>query len=222
MAILPAASIVLVLPAALPNNSFTPTQTIVVAFLSAVMYIVFLIIQTKTHQELFIYEHEDEESDDTGHHGKPSSHSNIWHACWLLLHLVSVIAVTKMNAAPLDFVLTTLNAPPAFTGFLIALLILSPEGLGALRAVLDNQVQRAMNLFFGSVLATISLTVPCVCVIALLTGQSLEFGLSLANIVLLTTVMLLSFISFATGRTNQLNGMAHLAVFIAYLMILLS
>ncbi|WP_255956400.1 hypothetical protein, partial [Klebsiella pneumoniae] len=36
------------------------------------------------------------------------------------------------------------------------------EGLGAMKAVLNNQVQRAMNLFFGSVLATISLTVPVV------------------------------------------------------------
>jgi Ca2+:H+ antiporter len=43
--------------------------------------------------------------------------------------------------------------------------------LGALKAVLNNQVQRAMNLFFGSVLATISLTVPVVTLIAWLTGM---------------------------------------------------
>ena len=67
-----------------------------------------------------------------------------------------------MNANPLETLLTEMNAPVAFTGFLVALLILSPEGLGALKAVLNNQVQRAMNLFFGSVLATISLTVPVV------------------------------------------------------------
>ncbi len=59
-----------------------------------------------------------------------------------------------MNANPLETLLTSMNAPVAFTGFLVALLILSPEGLGALKAVLNNQVQRAMNLFFGSVLAT--------------------------------------------------------------------
>lgn len=222
MAIVPLAIFVLVLPTTLPNNTFSLGQMIVVAILSAAMYAVFLIIQTKTHQDLFIYEHEDEEIDDTGHHGKPSAHGNAWHAIWLLIHLVSVIAITKMNATPLEFLLHELNAPPAFTGFLVALLILSPEGLGALKAVMNNHVQRAMNIFFGSVLATISLTVPTVCLIAILTNQPLEFGLSLTNVVLIITALILSLVSFGTGRTNQLNGTAHLAVFCVYMMILLS
>jgi Ca2+:H+ antiporter len=98
------------------------------------------------------------------------------------------------------------------------LLILSPEGLGALRAVLNNQVQRAMNLFFGSVLATISLTVPAVTVIATLTGQTLIFGLQTPHIVVMLTVLLLCQLSFSTGRTNVLNGTAHLALFAAYMM----
>lgn len=222
ISIIPLAFIVLVLPTTLPNNTFSPLQMAIVAVLSAATYAVFLIIQTKTHQELFIYEYEDEESDDTGHHGKPSSHSNWWHAAWLIIHLISVIAVTKMNAVPLDNLLDAINAPPAFTGFLVALLILSPEGLGALKAVISNHVQRAMNIFFGSVIATISLTVPTVCLIAYLTDQNLEFGLSMPNVVILATTMLLSVVSFLTGKTNQLNGAAHLVVFIAYVMILLS
>lgn len=223
MSIIPLAFIVLILPSTLPSNTFSPLQTVVVAIISAAMYAVFLIIQTKTHQDLFIYDHEDEESDESGHHhGKPSCHSNWWHAVWLIIHLVSVIAITKMNALPLENLLTAANAPPAFTGFLVALLILSPEGLGALKAVINNHVQRAMNIFFGSVIATISLTVPTVCLIALITNKQLEFGLSLSNVIILITALLLSMISFLTGKTNQLNGAAHLAVFVAYMMILLS
>ncbi|WP_392558349.1 sodium-potassium/proton antiporter ChaA [Orbus mooreae] len=222
ISIIPLAFIVLVLPTTLLNNTFTPLQMGVVAAISAAMYAVFLVIQTKTHQNLFIYEHEDEESDDDGHHGKPSCHSSWWHAICLVLHLISVIAVTKMNATPLDHLLEAANAPAAFTGFLIALLILSPEGLGALRAVINNQVQRAMNIFFGSVIATISLTVPTVCLIAYFTDKHIEFGLSMPNVVILATTLLLSIVSFLTGKTNQLNGAAHLAVFMAYLMILLS
>lgn len=222
MSIIPLALIVLVLPSTLPNNTFSSLQIAVIACLSAAMYAVFLIIQTKTHQNLFIYEHEDEETDASGHHGKPSCHSNWWHAVWLLIHLISVIAITKMNVLPLEHLLDAANAPPAFTGFLVALLILSPEGLGALKAVINNQVQRAMNIFFGSVLATISLTVPTVCLIAYLTNQHLEFGLSMPNAVILATALLLCVSSFLTGKTNQLNGAAHLAIFIAYMMILLS
>lgn len=218
IALFPLAVIVLVFPVALPGGNFTTGQALLVALISAAMYGVFLLIQTKTHQSLFVYEHEDDSDDDDPHHGKPSAHSSVWHTVWLLVHLVAVIAVTKMNANPLEYLLTEMDAPVAFTGFLVALLILSPEGLGALKAVLNNQVQRAMNLFFGSVLATISLTVPVVTLIAWMTGNELMFGLGKPEMVVMLTSLVLCQISFSTGKTNVLNGAAHLALFAAYLM----
>lgn len=218
IALFPLAVIVLVFPVALPGGNFTTGQALLVALISAAMYGVFLLIQTKTHQSLFVYEHEDDGDDDDPHHGKPSAHSSVWHTVWLLVHLVAVIAVTKMNANPLEHLLTEMDAPVAFTGFLVALLILSPEGLGALKAVLNNQVQRAMNLFFGSVLATISLTVPVVTLIAWMTGNELVFGLGKPELVVMLTALVLCQISFSTGKTNVLNGAAHLALFAAYLM----
>lgn len=216
IALFPLTVIVLVFPMALPTGNFSTSQALLVALISAAMYGVFLLIQTKTHQSLFVYEHEDDGDDP--HHGKPSAHSSTWHALWLIVHLVAVIAVTKVNANPLETLLTELNAPVAFTGFLVALLILSPEGLGALRAVLNNQVQRAMNLFFGSVLATISLTVPVVTLIAWATGNDLVFSLGGPEMIVMLSSLLLCQLSFSTGRTNVLNGAAHLALFIAYLM----
>lgn len=223
MAIMPLSIIVLVLPSTLENNTFTNGQMFVASVLSAAMYAVFLIIQTQTHQSLFIYEHEDEIMDDQGEHlGTQSRYGNVWHGFWLVIHLVSVIAITKMNAIPLGHLLDELHAPKAFTGFLVALLILSPEGLGALKAVINNQVQRAMNIFYGSIIATISLTVPTVCLIAYLTDKSLVFGLSQPNIVLLISALFLSVLSFLMGKTNQLNGAAHLALFVVYIMVLLS
>lgn len=216
IAIFPLAILVLVFPNALPGGNFTTSQALIIAAISAAMYGVFLLIQTKTHQSLFVYEHEDDGDDP--HHGKPSAHSSLWHTAWLIVHLIAVITVTKMNANPLESLLTELNAPAQFTGFLVALLILSPEGLGAIRAVLMNQVQRAMNLFFGSVLATISLTVPAVTIIATLTDQQLVFGLEPPQMVIMSAVLILCHISFSTGRTNVLNGAAHLALFAGYLL----
>ncbi|MBB3303830.1 MULTISPECIES: sodium-potassium/proton antiporter ChaA [unclassified Enterobacter] len=216
IAIFPLAILVLVFPNALPGGNFTTTQALIIAAISAAMYGVFLLIQTKTHQSLFVYEHEDDGDDP--HDGKPSAHSSLWHTVWLIVHLIAVIAVTKMNANPLESLLTELNAPAQFTGFLVALLILSPEGLGAIKAVLMNQVQRAMNLFFGSVLATISLTVPAVTIIATLTDQQLVFGLEPPQMVMMSAVLILCHISFSTGRTNVLNGAAHLALFAGYLL----
>lgn len=217
MAIFPLAVLVLVFPSALPDGNFSIGQSLIIALISAAMYGVFLLIQTRTHQSLFVYEHEDE-GDGGDDHGKPSAHSSLWHTVWLLIHLIAVISVTKMNSMPLETLLTEMNAPTQFTGFLVALLILSPEGLGAIRAVLKNQVQRAMNLFFGSVLATISLTVPTVTIIAMVTGRSLNFGLDMPHIVVMLSVLILCHITFSTGRTNVLSGSAHLALFAAYLM----
>lgn len=218
IAIFPLAILVLVFPNALPGGNFTTGQALLIAALSAIMYGVFLLIQTKTHQNLFVYEHEDESDDGDPHHGKPSAHHSLHHSIWLIVHLLAVIAVTKLNAPVLENLLNTLHAPKQFTGFLIALLILSPEGLGAIKAILANQVQRAMNLFFGSVLATISLTVPIITIIAKLTGSALSFGLDMPQMVVMCSVLLLSHISFSTGRTNALNGVAHLVLFVGYLM----
>lgn len=216
IAIFPLAILVLVFPNALPGGNFSTTQALVIAAISAAMYGVFLLIQTKTHQSLFVYEHEDDGDDP--HHGKPSIHHSLWHTAWLIVHLIAVISVTKMNANTLEHLLTELDAPEQFTGFLVALLILSPEGLGAIKAVLMNQVQRAMNLFFGSVLATISLTVPAVTIIATLTDQKLIFGLEPPHMLIMSAALILCHISFSTGRTNVLNGAAHLALFAGYLL----
>ncbi|MBW9312703.1 hypothetical protein FA041_08945 [Escherichia coli] len=98
-------------------GEFSTGQALLVALISAAMYGVFLLIQTKTHQSLFVYEHEDDSDDDDPHHGKPSAHSSLWHAIWLIVHLIAVIAVTKMNASPLETLLDSMNAPVAFTGF---------------------------------------------------------------------------------------------------------
>lgn len=96
IALFPLAIIVLVFPMALPQANFSTGQALLVALISAAMYGVFLLIQTKTHQSLFIYEHEDEGDDDNPHHGKPSAHSSGWHTVWLLVSRISVGAASPV------------------------------------------------------------------------------------------------------------------------------
>ncbi|GGZ80686.1 sodium-potassium/proton antiporter ChaA [Ignatzschineria indica] len=217
-AIIPLVLVVLILPSFMPGGTFSKGQLIVVAFLSAVLYAVFLVIQTRTHQSLFIYDHEDQ---DENHEGIPSPHSNLWHGIWLVIHLVSVVAITKVDSAPLESLLDNLNAPKALTGLIVAILIFAPEGLGAMRAVLNNKLQRAVNMYFGSVLATISLTVPAVVIISLLTGHQIVLGLPITDVVLLAGLFVLCQATFDSGRTNKVDGVAHLVIFGAFLMLLL-
>lgn len=217
--IIPLVFVVLILPSVLPSGTYSTGQLFGVAFLSAALYAVFLIIQTKTHQSLFIYEHEDRDDD---HEGIPSPRSNLWHGVWLIVHLVSVVAITKVDSAPLETLLGNLNAPQALTGLIVAVLIFAPEGLAAIRAVLANDLQRAINMYFGSVLATISLTVPAVVIISVLMNHTIVLGLEPVDMMLLIGIFILCQATFASGRTNQVDGVAHLVIFGAYLMMILS
>ncbi len=51
-----------------------------------------------------------------------------------------------------------------------------------------------------------------------MTGNELQFALGAPEMVVMVASLVLCHISFSTGRTNVLNGAAHLALFAAYLM----
>ena len=102
------------------------------------------------------------------------------------------------------------GAPVALGGVLIALIVFTPEGMSALRAALDNQLQRAVNLCLGAALSTIGLTVPAVLGIGLITGQPVILGLDFAGVTLLALSLVLSTITFSGSRTTVLQGAVHL------------
>ena len=217
ISIIPLSLVILALPTAMGRETLTSGQLAVISLACILVYAAFLKIQTVTHRQFFVYEDED---DDGHHHGKPSAHGTPWHFALLVVHLVAVIVVTKLNSAPLQKLLSDLRAPAPLSGFIVALLILSPEGAGAFRSILQNQVQRAMNLLLGSVLATISLTVPAVALIATLTGQRLVLGLDLPSILVLAATLIVCQTSLTGGRTNAHSGAAHIVLFLVYVMLL--
>jgi Ca2+:H+ antiporter len=102
----------------------------------------------------------------------------------------------------------------------VAVLILSPESVAATRAALANQLQRSVNILLGSALATISLTIPAVLTIGLVTGQTIILGLDPVDIVLLVLTLAVSRLTFASARTNVLLGAVHLLLFFAYVMLI--
>lgn len=134
--------------------------------------------------------------------------------------MVPVILLSKKLAIFVDFGADELAAPSAMGGMIIALLVLSPEGIGALRAALANQIQRSVNILLGSALATIGLTVPAVLVIALVFNQPLELGLDNNETLLLLLTFAVSFLTFISGRTNILQGAIHLILFMVYVFLL--
>lgn len=218
VAIIPIAIICLVLPNfTLSGNAggLSPAMSWMLIIMSVVLYGVFLITQTKSHTDFFI----DEKEVDTEHHNG-EKHSNLYHTVMLLAHLVVVIMLAKILALPINHTVSVMGAPIALGGFLVACLVLAPEAVGGIKASLHNHLQRTMNLYFGSILATIALTVPAVLTISYFTGQEVILGLSAAEMVLLITSLMVAKVTFSSGRTHSLYGVTHLLLFVVYLFLM--
>lgn len=218
VAIIPLALLCLVLPSFSSANKSGAMSTALMSmlvFASVVLYGVFLFIQTRSHTHFFMDEDHQDEHEFHGPLG-----SNLYHSIMLVGYLLIVILLAKSLAIPIDGTVGLLGAPAALGGLIVAILILAPEAVGAVKAALNNQLQRAMNLFFGSVLATIALTVPAVLLISTVISQPIQLGLDPAEMVLLVTTLLMTGISFSSGRTNSLNGVAHLILFVAYIVLM--
>jgi Ca2+:H+ antiporter len=113
-----------------------------------------------------------------------------------------------------------MRAPAALGGVIIAMLVAMPEAIGATSAALVNNVQRSINIFLGSVLATIGLTVPVMLAISHFTDHAVYLGLESANNLLLMLMLGVSVVTFASGRTNILQGAVHLMLFAAFVMLI--
>jgi Ca2+:H+ antiporter len=218
VAIVPLALLCLVLPnytSVSDSGSMSTTLMTTLVLTSIALYGFFLFIQTRSHTHFFM---DEDHQDDHEFHGPLGS--NLYHSIMLVGYLIAVILLAKSLAIPIDGTVTSLGAPAALGGLIVAILILAPEAVGAAKAALNNQLQRAMNLFFGSVLATIALTVPAVLLISNVIEQPIRLGLEPAEMVLLVTTIIMTSVSFSSGRTNSLNGAAHLILFIAYIILM--
>jgi Ca2+:H+ antiporter len=128
--------------------------------------------------------------------------------------------LSKQLATYVNYSIAMSGAPLALGGFLVAALILTPEALSAVHAARDNQLQRAVNISLGSALATIGLTIPAVLIISGITGEKIELGLEVADVILLTLTLAVSLVTFISHRTNFLQGAVHLPLFCAYVVMI--
>ena len=134
--------------------------------------------------------------------------------------MLPIILLSKKMAVLVDHGIVTLGAPQALGGFLVAILVLSPEGVAAIQSALSNRLQRSMNIALGSALATIGLTIPAVLGISLVTGNPIELGLESPEVYLLLFTLLVSIVNFNSERTNILQGFVHLILFMTYIVLI--
>ncbi len=197
-----------------PTLSY-PQQTFLFVMLIG-LYAAFLAIQTGRHRGYFT---DGDEHAGAGHQAKATS-SLAWHAVLLIAYILPVVYLAEQFAGPMDYIIETLKAPAALGGVAIAMLVATPEAIAAMRAAAANQLQRSINISLGSVLATIGLTVPSMLAISYLTGHEIHLGLQRADDVLLLLTLVVCVVTFASGRTNILQGAVHAMLFAAFVMLI--
>ncbi len=212
------ATLILVLPSlttTTAGGTYSGSQLVFVAVASLVIWLAFVFIQTMRHPDYFL--HTAEISAD-GSHAPPPSKNQAWSALALmLLSLVVVIGLAKLLSPSIESTLTAMQAPPAMLGIVIAILVLLPETIAAIRAASANRLQTSMNLALGSASASIGLTVPVVIALALWFDLPLVLGLSFKGSVLLFLTFCISLHTVTYGRSNIMQGVVHLVVFAAFL-----
>jgi len=138
-----------------------------------------------------------------------------------ILALVVLLGMVVLMAESLGSatvrILEVNGLPRALAGVLVACLILGPEGVAAVQAARSESMQRTMNILLGSALSTIGLTVPVVLALGLIRGQRVELGLEAPEITLLFCTVLVSIVNFTHGRTNRMQGLVHLCLFLTYI-----
>jgi Ca2+:H+ antiporter len=219
--IIPLSVIALVLPdytVTTPGPTLSTVQAVMTAGLTLLLYACFLGIQTVRHAAYF--EEPNAAAEDvhlpTADHGG----SLAGHIAMLVLLLLPIVFLAHEFSLFVERAVAAAGLPADLVGLLIAMLVLMPEGTGALRAALANEMQRAINIGLGSALATIGLTVPAVLVVALSIGQQVELGVDPQEVVLLLLTLAASLLTFSSGRTNVLLGAVHLVLFLVYVVLI--
>jgi Ca2+:H+ antiporter len=188
---------------------------IMLIVVGAVLYGIFLWVQIFEHRGFFEY-HDAEGELVANPHGH-AERGVVYHSVVLVLTLIPVVVLAKTLAVVMDTGLVILSAPPQLVGLVVAILILAPEGVAAVRAGMNNNLQRSVNICLGSGLATIGLTIPVVLIISLITGESIVLGLEPVEMVLIAISLLLLKTNLESGRTNILMGAIFMALFAAYI-----
>lgn len=197
-----------------PGPLFSSAQLVFAGLVSLVLYGAFVFVQTIRHRDYFLPVAGGGEDE---HAEPPTRSAALISFAILIIALTAVVGLAKLLTPSLERELARIGAPKNVVGIIIALLVLLPEGLAALRAAQANRLQTSLNLALGSALASIGLTIPVVAAVALTMKFPIELGLGQKEEVLLLLTLGLGVITLGTGRTTVLQGIVHLVVFVAFL-----
>ncbi|CAL2061621.1 MULTISPECIES: calcium:proton antiporter [Streptomyces] len=201
-----------------PGPEFSTLQLTFAALSSLILYGLFVTTQTVRHRDYFLpITRQGEVINNEDHARPPSKRTALISLGLLALALVGVVGLAKGVSPAIEAGVAAAGLRQAVVGVIIALLVLLPETIAALRAARRDRVQTSLNLALGSAMASIGLTIPAVALASLWLPGPLVLGLDPVHMLLLALTVVVASLTVVPGRATPLQGGVHLVLFAAYL-----
>jgi Ca2+:H+ antiporter len=219
--VLTLATLSLVLPSVTtsrPGPEFSTGQLAFAAVASVGLYALFVMVQTHRHRDYFLpITTGGETVQEETHADPPSGRAALVSLGLLLMALVAVIGDANAVSPAIASTVASLGLPHAVVGVIIAVLVLLPETLAAVRAAYRDRVQTSLNLALGAVIASIGLTIPAIAVASIWLEGPLVLGLGGTQLVLLALTAVVGVLTIVPGRATLLQGGVHIVLLAAFL-----
>ncbi|MGW5793519.1 calcium:proton antiporter [Saccharopolyspora sp. NPDC003752] len=201
-----------------PGPEYSSSQLIFAAVASIVLYATFVFTQTVRHRDFFLpVTDEGTVAPEDDHAPPPTGRQTAVSIVLLLIALVAVVGLSKLESPAIEAAVDAIGFPQSFVGVVIAMLVLLPETIAAVRAARRRRMQISLNLGYGSAIASIGLTIPVIALATIWLDGPLHLGLGGTQLVLFTLTVIVSVLTVVPGRATRLQGCVHLALLAAFL-----
>ncbi|GGR31451.1 calcium:proton antiporter [Streptomyces netropsis] len=206
-----------------PGPRFSSAQLVFAALAALILYGLFVATQTVRHRDYFLpVTAEGVVIDADDHADPPSAKVALTSLGLLAVALLAVVGLAKGVSPTIESGVAAAGLPASVVGVVIALLVLLPETIAALRAARRDRVQTSLNLGLGSAMASIGLTIPAVAVASIWLEGPLVLGLGATHMVLLALTVAVGTLTVIPGRATPLQGGVHLSLLAAYIVLAVS
>ncbi|RSS74035.1 calcium:proton antiporter [Streptomyces sp. WAC06614] len=205
-----------------PGPEFSSAQLAFAAVASLALYGLFIAVQTVRHRDYFLPVRTGSAASEDDHAEPPTARAALVSLGLLLVALVAVVGDAKAVSPTIESAVSAAGLPNAVVGVIIALLVLLPETLAAVRAARRDRVQTSLNLAYGSSIASIGLTIPAIALASVWLTGPLVLGLGPTHMVLLALTVVVGALTVVPGRATLLQGGVHLIILAAYLFLAVS
>jgi Ca2+:H+ antiporter len=226
---------ILLVPSILSTTSHQQDDILLASYLIGGLlfsfYFIIFIFQTKTHIDFFkatarsrilrfkkrrkLQIHENEEGDDY-FYDKLTPFQN-FIAIFIFIFIIGILAEIFANDG--IKVMSEFGIGSGIAGIFIAIVAVAPELFTAIKAAVNDQIQRVINIAMGASVVSILLTVPALLVLSASADINLLLDFNPLQIGALILTIILAWKTTLDGETNYLEGIAHLVFFLAYAII---